>query len=311
MGHLTMNDVKQPLFGMEVASTNRGVSLIQLKVANTVAFIITLALNGLSSAGVLSDYGVGTISDKYETKITPAGPAFSIWGPIYSIQALFVIYQFCWPKEDDAVLLHGVGFWFLSACLFNSLWIVTFVQGNTAAMWCSTALIIALLSSICKVYVNTGCWMAVRPGGIAQAVALDLHFSMYAGWVTVATIVNITVALTTVVSPEPATASACSVTMLVVALLLDTFIVVTRRDCVWGWVLCWASYWISVANHGDEVVVTGSIIVAFLIGLVSAAVGLHVAFSWFKARNDPSLPAEMSDSPAANKADYGTEPAGV
>jgi len=277
------------------SSTNRGMSLRGLKISNMVAFIVTLALNGISSAGLISPYGVGEISAKYPTRITPASAAFSIWGIIYSLQALFVIYQFCWPKEDEALLLHGVGFWFVSACMFNSLWIITFVQGTTAGMWCSTLLIIGLLSSICKIYVNTSCWMAARPGGMLQAIALDVHLSMYAGWVTVATIVNSSVALTTVWAAEPATASACSVAMLVVALLLNTFIVVTRRDCVWGWVLTWASYWISVANRGDDAIYTSSLVVSVLIGLVSAAVGVHTAVALFRGTSEEQLePAQLS-----------------
>ena len=59
-----------------------------------------------------------------------------------------------------------------------------------------------------------------------------------------AAIITVAIALTTVWSSEPAEASAWTVAMLVVALLLDAFIVVTRRDCVWGLVLAWASVWI-------------------------------------------------------------------
>lgn len=259
-------------------STNHGVTALQLKVVNLVAFVAMLAINGISSAGLLSPFGVGEISRKYPTKITPAGGAFAIWGIIYSVQALFVLYQFWWPKQDEALLLHGIGFWYTSACLFNGLWIVTFVQGDTAAMWCSTLLIASLLGSICKIYVNAACWTAARrPGGVLQAIALDVHFSMYAGWVTVATIVNVTVALTTVVDASSATASTCSVVMLVVALLLNAFIVVTRQDCVWGWILAWAAYFIHVANKGNDAVGTASLVVSALIGLVSAVVGVRVA----------------------------------
>jgi len=181
-------------------------------------------LNGISGAGLISPYSVGTVSRKYPTKITPSGGAFGIWSFIYGLEVFFLIYQIFWPKQDEALLLHGVGFWFVSACMFNSLWIITFVQGSTAAIWFAALLIIGLLSSICKIYVNTACWRAARPGGIFQALALDVHLSVYAGWVTVATIVNITVALTTVWTAELATASACSIVMLVVALLLNTFI---------------------------------------------------------------------------------------
>ena len=74
-----------------------------------------------ASTGALSPYAVGEISRKYPTKITPAGGAFGIWGVIYTIQALFVIYQFWWPKADEAQLLHGVGFWYMSACRFLAI----------------------------------------------------------------------------------------------------------------------------------------------------------------------------------------------
>merc|ERR1712129_220574 len=246
----------------------------------------------------ISPYSVGTVSRKYPTKITPSGGAFGIWSFIYGLEVFFLIYQIFWPKQDEALLLHGVGFWFVSACMFNSLWIITFVQGSTAAIWFAALLIIGLLSSICKIYVNTACWRAARPGGIFQALALDVHLSVYAGWVTVATIVNITVALTPVWTAEPATASACSIVMLVVALLLNTFIALTRRDCVWGWVLAWASYFISVASKGDDDVYIGSLCVCVLIGLVSAVVGVHTAVTWLRGKRDgPSLPTEMAAAP--------------
>ena len=64
--------------------TNHGVSSIQLKIANVIAFIITLIFNGISSAGLISPFGIGTVSRKRPTKITPAGSAFAIWGYIYN-----------------------------------------------------------------------------------------------------------------------------------------------------------------------------------------------------------------------------------
>ena len=65
--------------------------------------------------------------------------------------------------------------------LFNSLWIVTFVQGNDVAVWCSTFLILGLLASLCKIYLNTACWKGSRPGGPLQTLVLDIHISMSVG----------------------------------------------------------------------------------------------------------------------------------
>jgi len=267
--------------------THCGVSLQQLQILNAVAFISAVALNGLAASGVLSEKKVGEVADMHPTKIKPAGGAFSIWSVIYTIEAFFVLYSFLerciWPSSssEDAILLHGVGFWFALACLFNALWIITFVQGNTASLWCSTVLIVGLLFSLCKMYLGAECWARHRPGGILQKclkiLALDIHFSMYAGWVTVACIVNISTALSsTGWGGEPFTETGWTVLLLCMALLLNSYIVITRKDCVWGFVLSWASYWIAVENDNDKTVQISSLVVCSLITVVSAVVTTRV-----------------------------------
>jgi hypothetical protein len=272
-----------------MADTNRGISLQQFKVLNAVAFIATIAINGLSSTGLLSQYEVGEVSDMNPTKITPAGGAFAIWGIIYSIEAFFVVYGFLGGL--DGVLLHGVGFWFLLVCLFNSLWIVTFVQGNTASLWCSPLLIATLLVCLCKMYLGTECWQARRGGTFGQrclqTLALDAHFSMYAGWVTVATIVNTSATLgSTGWDGAPLSDSAWTVILLVVALAINSYIVVTRQDCVWGWVLAWASFFIYVANKGDTAIVVGSLLVSGCSAAVSAVITARVVAQAWKDRGE-------------------------
>lgn len=290
---------------------------------NLVSFIVTLALNGLSSAGVLSPYGVGTISDKYPSKITPAGGAFSIWGPIYMLQAAFVIYQLCgWPEADTSTLLSGVGLWFVAACMCNSLWIVTFVQGTDAAVWCSTALLFGLLGCLLKIYTNCGMWRTARLGHgkgnfcaqFCYVMCFDVHFSMYSGWVTVASIVNMTIALTTTGwTGSPLTPSQWSVVMQVIALLINLVIVYTRLDYVWGFVLCWASFWISVADRGDATVNSGSLIVCAIVGTASTAAAFVQLVRWVRQIHSHSSTGTESTS-ADGKASYGTkaeQPAGV
>lgn len=282
-------------------STNHGLSAPQLKLLNTFAFIATLALNGISSSGVISSQGVGEISRKYPTKITPAGGAFGIWGIIYMVECFFIGYQFFWPRNPKAesTFLHDVGLWYASACACNSLWICTWVQGSDSTTVVANILIAGLLFSLCKIYVNTNCWGTTRSGGVLMAVALDVHISMYAGWVTVATIVATTISLTTVWDADDSTQTTCAVVMLIVALLLVSFIVVTRRDCVWGWVLCWASYFIAVANNGSEAadrddaaIYTTALVVSGCIGLLSLGVGVHTVM---KKRESVSggLPMEI------------------
>jgi len=294
-----------------------GMSILQLKLANCFAFCLTQFMSFLAARGTISELAVGEVSDMYPTKISPAGGAFSIWISIYLIEFMFLVYQFFWPKEDetrqnkeraqnfleaddvaeqalafksttgDEVILKQIGLWFVSVCMFNAAWICTFVQGTTFTTWVSTIIIAGLLFSLCKIYVNTGCWTTPRaPFGsplqvVVQAFLIDVHFTVYTSWVTVATIANTAIAMTSVWSAEPATASACSVGMLIVAFALAIFIVLSRRDCAWGWVFSWASFWIYAADYGDAVNVT-AMTISVLSGLVSAAVGGRTAVKWYK-----------------------------
>jgi hypothetical protein len=271
---------------LAVTSTNAcPVRLLHLKVANVVAFSMTILLNYTSSAGYISPYGVGTVSRMNPTKISPASGAFAIWLYIYVLQAFFVVYQFVWPKKDEALLLHGVGLWYIGACICNSLWIITFVQGNTAALWCSMVIIFGLLACICKVYMNTYCWAKSRPGGVLQFFAVDVHFSLYGGWVTVASIVNSAIAINSIVDADSSTESTCSVVMLLVALLLNTTLAVTRQDCVWPGVLAWASGFIHAAHQEDTAVSSCALVVCILSGVVSAGVGLYTIIMLARGRD--------------------------
>jgi len=282
----------------DAVGLNNGVSVMQMKLLNAVAFVFTVGMNGISAAGILSKFKIGEVSDMHPNKIVPASGAFSIWSVIYTLEGLFILYcLFCWPSQADAVLLHGVGFWFAATCLFNCLWIVTFVQGNDASLWCATCLIFMLLFCLCKMYLGAECWVRRRPGGTLQRVmlmaVLDVHFSMYAGWVTVASIVATSATLTsTGWKGEPLTESAWSVVMLCVALGLNAYIVITRSDCVWGFVLAWASAWIAVENDSDTAVVTGSLVVCSLITLIATVVTAKVVWG---AWNSPAVDPDEED----------------
>ena len=265
--------------GARPSSTHHGVSLLQLKIANVLAFV-------LMQLGAVVFWG-GNVRPA-RPLIQPGGAALAIWLPIYAVDVAFLVYQFSWPKADEALLLHGVGFWYIGACACNGLWISTW-SSSPAAIWGGTGLMFVLLFSLCKCYVNTGCWRTPRGRSrneaALQALLIDVHFSMYASWVALAAIINVAVALTTVWTFEPAAASAWTVAMLVVALLLDAFIVVTRRDCVWGLVLAWASFWIYFKQSGSEdAVAFAALAVCVLIALLSALVGSR-AVARFKARN--------------------------
>ena len=65
-----------------------------LKWLNIVAFALTVLVNGLAgSTTILGGKLTAAISDSNPTLITPAGYVFSIWGVIYILLGIFVVFQ--------------------------------------------------------------------------------------------------------------------------------------------------------------------------------------------------------------------------
>ena len=266
---------------MREHNISREFSPLQLSFLNAVAYVVTVISNALSATGVFSSFTVGDVSALYPTPITPAGPAFGIWSVIYTLQGGFVLYclfgDFAFPGNDRVLILKSIGVWFALACLCNSLWIIIFVQATVTSLWLSVGLIICLLFCLCMVYFRAQCWIKQRTGGMVhrflKTLVVDIHLSMYAGWVTVASTVSITAALGSSGLPV-AESSTWGVGMLCVAFAASAYVVISRYDCVWGVVLTWASLWIAVGNQEDAVILISSITVGSLIGIISSLVAV-------------------------------------
>ena len=72
-------------------------------------------------------------------------PPGSIWGPIYFLQAAFVLYQALPRNAASKLLFVDIGWLFPLSCVFNGLWIVTFTIATEVASWVSTVFIAGIL----------------------------------------------------------------------------------------------------------------------------------------------------------------------
>jgi hypothetical protein len=225
-----------------------------MKVINVVSFIFCVAFNGLAASGAMTGKGVGEVSDENPTLITPASYAFSIWSIIYTLLAAFTIWQCCSNQHNTKLVFTGIGPWFCATNCFNALWLVMFTVDTLWSIWISSIVIVGLLISLLGLYLKADLWQRTDfmegPQRWSQLLLVEVTFSIYASWVTTATILNITVALFKsgwnggAVSPE----AWCSV-MLVVALMISMAVVVTKKDPIWPLVLCWGAMAISKNDH--------------------------------------------------------------
>jgi len=205
-----------------------------LKTTVAVAFVAMVVVNYLAQMLPINGVNPGQVSDSLPNLFAPAGLTFSIWGLIYLLLAVFTVYQFFYKPEEGQRSLDGVRVVFILTSLFNIAWIFSW---HYRGFILSMALMLALLVGL--IVVNR-MLDGLRLTGMKKAV-IALPFSIYFGWITVATVANATALLVSLNwnrfgLPEEFWA----VVILLVAMLIGNSAMITRKDVAYGLVLLWA-----------------------------------------------------------------------
>lgn len=222
-----------------------------LQGTNIVVFIITVAVNSLAgSTKLLNGKTSGEISDQYSTLITPAGYTFSIWSIIYTLLLIFAAYQ-ALPRNREKSFLRQVGFLFALSGVMNVLWLFLW---HYDLLSLSIVLMFALLATLIAIYLRLDIGRA--DVSLVEKMCVHLPFSVYLGWITVASIANVAVALTAIGwdggGIDPLT---WAVLVIVVALLITLAVVATRKDAAYGLVIVWALAGILVKQIENQTIV--------------------------------------------------------
>lgn len=164
---------------------------IFLSFLNLIGFLAVIVSNTLAVLLPLNNNTTQALSDKYANLFVPAGLTFSIWGFIYILLGIYTIYQMviafrpAAPKKD---FIDRIGIWFFISCLFNTGWIFAW---HYEVMWLSLVIMLLLLVSLLVIYLRLG--IGKRDDALNNEKGLvHLNFSIYLGWITVATIANVT-----------------------------------------------------------------------------------------------------------------------
>ena len=159
---------------------------IARQVANVLAVVATIGINGLANALPLNGQTTGAISDRFRVYFVPAGYVFSIWGLIYLGLIAFAVFQ-ALPSERSNRRLERGGYLFVLSCAANIVWL--FLWHYEQFVLTMMAMVILLLSLI-AIYLRLGIGRAQISK--VERWLVDVPFSIYLGWVTVATIANAT-----------------------------------------------------------------------------------------------------------------------
>jgi hypothetical protein len=219
--------------------------------------ISVLLVNYLANALPLNGITTGAISDRYDSLITPAGPAFSIWGFIY-LSLIYWITKACIGafRKDETIIKESESLTILFPlnCLLNIGWLFAWHYGYITL---SLFIMIGILLSLLGIY-NTA----------VKFIKLNrFPFSMYLGWISVATIVNVSVvAIHNEIVLFPLEAYNTTLIMMVIATSLGLYMINIKNDMVYGLVIVWALSFIALKQIGiDLIAYTAFGLIAILI----------------------------------------------
>lgn len=208
---------------------------------NILAFALVIVMNTLAVTLPLNNQSTEQISNRLDIMITPAGYVFSIWSLIYLLLAIWIIRQF--PKDRrNLPLYQETSGLFVLSCLLNSAWILVWHYNYFLL---SVFVMIGLLLTLIALYKR------IRSTG--PSLLDSASFSIYLGWISIATIVNITYYLTDIGwngfgIPELVWAYLG----LIAATLLAFWFRITQHDLLYPLVFVWAFIGIGVKNMAEH-----------------------------------------------------------
>ena len=244
-----------------------------------VAVLATIAVNIAANALPINGQNTGEISDRFDVYFVPAGYVFSIWGLIYLALLAYAVYQ-ALPAQAQNPSLRSIGYLFVLSCLANIAWIFAW-HYNLVAL--SVLFMLALLGLLLTIYLRLDIGrVQVDP---AMKWLVHVPFSIYLGWITVATIANITDWLYIIqwsgfgISPQM-----WAVIMLAIATVVGGAMSFTRGDVAYSAVLIWAFIGIAL-KHQDTA------LVSYAAWIAAAATAILMIIGYYKNRRSDTEPA--------------------
>ncbi|MEM6784183.1 MAG: tryptophan-rich sensory protein [Bacteroidota bacterium] len=227
------------------------------------AALFAVVLNGLAGAGMLFDTNTGAVSNAIPTGVTPASWAFAIWGVIFTGVLIFAATQ-ARPSARGA-RYDALGVPFVSATVLTGLWQIPWLTGRLAL---AAVVIVGILASLVWLYIRLD-----RMGmTTAERWLLGVPTSLFLAWLTVATPLNITVALASAFGTGAAFWP--PLLMLVVA-AIGAALLSRTGDVAFAGVLVWAFAAIYARNGADAPLLTGMLAVGVLGFAVAVGVALR------------------------------------
>lgn len=246
-----------------------------LQILNLIGFIATVIVNFLAILLPIGGNTTQQLSDDLPNLFVPAGITFSIWTFIYIFLGLFSIYQIRDIFKTDKIemkYVDDIGYFFIVGSIANVTWIFLW---HYKLVPLSLIFMIVLLLSLIMIYLR----LKIGKSEVSkiEKVAVHVPFSIYLGWITVATIANVTAVIVDIGKngfgwPDAAFFGLLPVVLtilvIIVAVLITFAMILLRKDYAYSLVIIWALLGIFIKQFASNLTVGITALIASIVILL-------------------------------------------
>lgn len=242
----------------------------KLSVLNLASVILVIVVNYISQAFSLNDTTIGEMSAQYANLFTPAPYAFAIWGIIFLGLLAYGIFQVkrAFFSDKPSEFIEQTGYWFFLANILNCCWVIAFMYNYTGL---SVVIMFGILLSLIKIILNTNMERWDAPISVIAFIWWPICF--YSGWISVATIANISAFLSKldwnggVLSEQ-----AWTINMIVAATIINLLMIWKRNMREFALVGIWALFAIYIRHNDSNIFIAYSAMTGTIILFIAIAV---------------------------------------
>lgn len=211
--------------------------ILNLKIWVLITFIVMITVNTLANTLPINGQTTAIVSDYYKNLFAPTGITFAIWGVIYFMIGCYTIYQtkiFKKDKEESNKMLDKIGKLFIISSLANSIWIFTW-HYNLIAL----SVVFMIIILVCLTLINKE--ILKEKLSKLDKIFVKIPFSIYFGWITVATIANFTAMLVGLgISGFGQIQLIIAAAIIVIGFIIASAVVLKNKNFTYGLVIIWA-----------------------------------------------------------------------
>jgi len=212
-------------------------------------FVVMVTVNALANILPINGITTGEVSDSYPNLFAPTGLTFAIWGVIYLLLLAYSVYQLGpgrtgGGRSANHEMLNRVSGIFALSSVANSIWIFAW---HYRLLPLSLGLMLVIL--VCLIMIM----QTIRRERLTnqEKMLVKLPFGVYFGWITVATIANVTTLLVSAGwSGFGLSETTWAVVMIVAGLVIGLAAALYYQCSSYGLVIIWAYAGI-VIKHSD------------------------------------------------------------